>query len=234
MYLRPGMLTASDFESWLPPPYEPIVDDEEDDDGIVDLSQIHESKGKPKLKSKTKEGKGNRASGGRKRCTKCGKTRDLSDFRPHDTTSDGYAAYCRFCQNDLNKDYRDKNVIGRIKHHFATRVADQYGSDSLPEGYTEHLESYLGYRIRDLVTALEAQLQRDFPEEKNVLSVLKAGWHIDHIRPLSSYRTDTLGDEGFRACWAIDNLRVIPAQENLEKGSSLVFDLGAGESGREA
>ena len=110
----------------------------------------------------------------------------------------------------------------RIKHHFATRVADQFkGAENLPKGYTEKLESYLGYDLSSLVKLLGAKLHEEFPDsEHDTLSALKAGWHIDHIRPLRLFPTKVIGDTEFRKCWDPANLRVIPAEDNLAKGST--------------
>lgn len=228
--LKPGMLTQKEFMAWLPPPYiAPLEEEDLEIDGegsanggnarktgsVVDLGVVRKKTAKA-----TANGKRQTANG-KKRCTKCRETRPLTDFRPHDTTSDGYAAYCKFCQNELNKSFRDKNPAGRLKHHFATRVADQYGGrDKLPQAYTMRLEEFLGYKIETLVEALGKRLSIDFPEQKGVIECLKKGWHVDHIRPLSSFDTHVIGDTQFRECWAISNLRLVPADVNRKKGAS--------------
>ena len=235
MRISYGMMTEEEFKNWLPPPYVP--QEEEDPDelssgpelsaGTFDLTADPPRPGKKaKAKAKAKAKGKSRSTGakGSKRCTKCGETRSVEDFRPHDSTADGLAAYCRFCQNELNRSYRDKNPVGRIKHHFATRVADQFGGkDNLPKSYTADLEQYLGYKLSSLVVALDAQLAIDYPELGwSTIDALKKGWHIDHIRPLSAFMPTKVGDEEFRRCWAITNLRVIPAEDNLAKGTSSV------------
>ena len=217
--LKYGMMTEQDFRAnWLPEPYIPPISDDED----IDLPTAVEGKPKSRGKDKDKGKTSSVGAVGTKRCTKCGEIRPVKDFRPHDTTADGLAAYCRFCQNQLNKNYRDKNVVMRIKHHFATRVADQFkGAENLPKGYTEKLEDYLGYNLATLVETLDMKLHEEFPDTgHNTLSALKDGWHIDHIRPLRLFPTKVIGDTEFRKCWAPSNLRVIPAEDNLAKGST--------------
>ena len=44
--------------------------------------------------------------------------------------------------------------------------------------------------------------------------------HIDHIRPVSSFNLTGEVDDEFLACWALDNLQLLPAAENLAKGAS--------------
>lgn len=45
--------------------------------------------------------------------------------------------------------------------------------------------------------------------------------HIDHIRPMSSFNLTGEIDDEFLTCWSLDNLQLIPAEENLKKGNSL-------------
>ena len=47
-------------------------------------------------------------------------------------------------------------------------------------------------------------------------------WHIDHIRPMASFDfTDGKDGEDWQRCWALANLRMLPAEENMAKGNSL-------------
>jgi hypothetical protein len=47
-------------------------------------------------------------------------------------------------------------------------------------------------------------------------------WHIDHIRPMASFDfTDGKDGEDWQRCWALANLRMLPAEENMAKGDSL-------------
>lgn len=42
-------------------------------------------------------------------------------------------------------------------------------------------------------------------------------WHIDHIRPVSSFKFSGYEDREFRDCWALTNLRPLLKRENLIK-----------------
>lgn len=43
--------------------------------------------------------------------------------------------------------------------------------------------------------------------------------HIDHIRPVSSFNLTGEVDAEFLACWALDNLQLLPAKDNLRKSN---------------
>lgn len=75
-------------------------------------------------------------------------------------------------------------------------------------------ERIVGYSLRELVIHLELQFLRgmswrNFGNE----------WHIDHIRPVSSFTFQSFDDQDFRDCWALANLRPLPKRENLAKSA---------------
>lgn len=47
-------------------------------------------------------------------------------------------------------------------------------------------------------------------------------WHVDHIRPIASFRFENQSDPSFQECWALKNLRPLWAGDNLRKGARLV------------
>lgn len=176
----------------------------------------------------------------KKKCVKCRKKKEISQFGKHDTSSDGHQSYCNSCKNQLHKKRRHVNATFRIKHHTATRVETQLG-ELCPESIYKNLETHLGYRIGALKRALHVDIKRR--EGISCRQALQDGYHIDHIRPLSSFeviKTQELScsiavpEDGiigempteqvidwdeFRKCWAISNLTLIPAAENLAKGA---------------
>ena len=42
-------------------------------------------------------------------------------------------------------------------------------------------------------------------------------WHIDHIRPVSSFDFDSTEHPDFKKCWALNNLQPLWAEDNLRK-----------------
>ncbi len=167
-----------------------------------------------------------------KKCPRCGKKQGLENFAKHDTSSDGYQSYCKQCKSNMHKRKRKKNITFRIKHHFATRIKDQLGN-ACPQHLSRDLEEYLGYRISKLRSHLGEELQ--LREGITVREAFERGYHIDHVRPLSSFHCAEVDSEAglelFRECWAITNLVLISAEENLAKGAKYS---GSEETSREA
>lgn len=147
-------------------------------------------------------------------------------FGKHSAAADGLQAICYSCKNIMNNEARTKNVKARIRHHTATRCLTQLGKDLTPENFTSNLEDYLGYRISTLVKHLARDLKRREGPSRKLKDALNEGYHIDHIKPLSSFDVILQHDKGstevdwdaFRECWAVKNLTAIPALENLQKG----------------
>jgi len=71
----------------------------------------------------------------------------------------------------------------------------------------------LGYTGKELAEHLESQF-------KDGMSWDNMGeWHIDHIRPVSSFNFTTTDCEDFKKCWALDNLQPLWAADNMSKGN---------------
>lgn len=155
-----------------------------------------------------------------KKCPKCGdkKPRTSEYFAKHNTSGDGLSSYCKSCRNEMRKRKGVTNIRMRLKHHISTRIAKQ--CEDLPDKYVANLEKYLGYRITELRVALNADLIAR--EGISLKEAFADGYHLDHIYPLSKYPVKYITDESFRECWAISNLRMISAEENLAKGAKVI------------
>ncbi len=155
----------------------------------------------------------------KKKCVKCGAVKPLEMFGTIGGGSERQS-YCKACKNALGRRRREKNVTARLRHHISTRAADQLGA-ACPSDITRNLDSYLGYRVTSLVKALRDDLHNR--GEGSLRRALNEGMHVDHIRPLSSFRVvredGSIDWNEFQACWAISNLKVISAEENLRKGA---------------
>lgn len=77
---------------------------------------------------------------------------------------------------------------------------------------------YTGIAYADYITYFE----NNFPAEFAEITV-KGKYHIDHIIPCAVY--DFNNAEHIKLCWQPENLRIIPAKENLEKNDKLDFAL---------
>lgn len=69
----------------------------------------------------------------------------------------------------------------------------------------------LGYSLEELMNHLEAQFEDGMTWDNH------GKWHIDHIKPICSFKFESYEDEEFKECWALSNLRPLWAKDNLKK-----------------
>ena len=79
-----------------------------------------------------------------------------------------------------------------------------------------HWETLVGYSLKELKLHLEKQ----FVDNMGWGNYGK--WHIDHIKPISSFRITGPWCKEFKQCWALENLRPLWAFDNLSKGSKIL------------
>jgi len=78
-------------------------------------------------------------------------------------------------------------------------------------------ESLTGYTL----TELERRLNKTIPEGYTWQDFLSGELHIDHIIPISAFNFTRPEHTDFKRCWALENLRLLPARENLIKNAKL-------------
>ena len=78
-------------------------------------------------------------------------------------------------------------------------------------------ESLVGYTLADLIK----RLNETMPVGYTWQDFLQGKFHIDHIIPISVFNFTRPEHTDFKRCWALSNLRLLPAKENLIKGAKL-------------
>lgn len=111
--------------------------------------------------------------------------------------------------------YRKINVAFNINGRVRALLLHHINSN----GLTKSKKTYdiLGYTIADLVTHLQTTLPKGVSWE----DFLDGDYHIDHIRPLSSFKITSEDDPALREAWALSNLQILPGPDNLSKGASM-------------
>lgn len=78
-------------------------------------------------------------------------------------------------------------------------------------------EDLVGYTLNDLLK----RLKNTMPAGYTWKDYLKGKLHIDHIIPISAFNFTRPEHTDFKRCWALSNLRLLPAKENFIKHSKL-------------
>jgi len=111
--------------------------------------------------------------------------------------------------NAWEREHRASNpgydISKRISH--GIRLSMQAGKSG------RRWETLVGYSLNDLMLHLERQFA------KGMSWANRSEWHIDHILPLASFDFATPECPGFKAAWALTNLRPLWSGENVSKGA---------------
>lgn len=73
------------------------------------------------------------------------------------------------------------------------------------------------YTLDELIV----RLKKTMPKGYSWQDFLDGKLHIDHIIPVSAFNYESADDADFHRCWALNNLRLLPASENCSKGAKL-------------
>ena len=82
----------------------------------------------------------------------------------------------------------------------------------------KYLKLLAGYNWNSLMK----HLKKTIPEGYNWNDYLEGKLHLDHIDPISAFNFSKPEHTDFKRCWALSNLRLLPAKENMIKRNKLV------------
>ena len=153
-------------------------------------------------------------------CAWCGKSKEV--YQSH---FDSYRSF--FCNNTCRGKWQAKKVFGKKNPNFnnGTPLQRTLGKrisagirKSLKNGKNGYSwEKLLGYNRKQLFKHLNKTMPSGYTW--NDLD----GLHIDHIIPKTAFEFNDYFDAGFKACWALKNLQLLPAIENMKKGCRITI-----------
>ena len=80
-----------------------------------------------------------------------------------------------------------------------------------------HWENLVPYTLDQLLK----RLRRTLPKGYTWQDYLDGKLHIDHKIPVSVFNFEKPEDEDFQRCFALKNLQLLPALENIKKSNNL-------------
>ena len=115
--------------------------------------------------------------------------------------------------NKYQQAYR-KNPRNNIYHRLEAGIKHSLKETGIKLTASERID-LVNYTVEELMAHLESQ----FTEENGYSWDNLSEWHIDHIRPVTSFNITSTECEDFKKCWALDNLQPLWAKENMSKGN---------------
>jgi hypothetical protein len=109
------------------------------------------------------------------------------------------------------KEKRHTDPIYKLISNFRTAIYTVLKENKLDK-YTNYF-NMVGYTAEQLKSHLEVQFKEGMTWENY------GEWHVEHIKPISSFTFETCEDEEFKICWSLDNLQPMWGIENIKKGN---------------
>ncbi len=109
------------------------------------------------------------------------------------------------------------NPAHKIHQCFSSRILRALKTRGIKK--VAKLETMLGYSIAEL----EVTFKKTMPSGYTWNDYLSGKLHVDHILPVAAFNFKSAEDIDFKRCWALSNLQLLPATENLKKGAKILY-----------
>jgi len=123
---------------------------------------------------------------------------------------DKHREYKRNYQQHL----RDTNPTYKLISYFRTAIYQVLKESNVEKN--KHYFDVLQYTPKQLIDHLELQFTDGMTWENYGV------WHVDHIKPISSFSIVEMGDNEFMKCWCLNNLQPMWGEENIRKSNKVV------------
>jgi len=104
-----------------------------------------------------------------------------------------------------------------LKVNINHRISSAIGKSLKGNKIKQHWEDLVGYTLSELKKYLEKTIPKGYTWQ----DFLKGKLHIDHKIPVSVFNYTKPEHIDFKRCWALGNLQLLPAKENIKKSNKL-------------
>lgn len=111
------------------------------------------------------------------------------------------------------KNKKDTDPIYKLISNFRTAIYQVLKENNVKKN--GHYFEILKYSPEELIYHLEKQFIDGMTWDNY------GEWHVDHIKPISSFKIQEIGDDEFIKCWSLENLQPLWALDNLRKSNTI-------------
>jgi len=120
----------------------------------------------------------------------------------------------RKTKRDYQQHLRDTNPTYKLISYFRTAIYQVLKESNVEKN--KHYFDVLQYTPKQLIDHLELQFTDGMTWDNY------GEWHVDHIKPISSFNIIEMGDNEFMKCWCLNNLQPMWGEENIRKSNKVV------------
>lgn len=156
------------------------------------------------------------------KCSACGLILSVSKFYKNKSRPSGHSNDCRECRRKIKRNEEQKR-LRNISEKKQRRNDLRFNlNQKMRVGIWQSIrqnkngckwENFVDYNIDQL----RRRLKRTMPKGYTWQDFLAGELHIDHIIPKSMFNFRKPEHIDFKKCWALSNLQLLPAMENLKK-----------------
>jgi hypothetical protein len=116
-------------------------------------------------------------------------------------------------KRNYEKTRKDNDPIYKLINNFRTAIYQVLKESNVQKN--GHYFEILKYSPDELITHLEERFTGEMSWDNYGV------WHVDHIRPISSFNIQEIGDKSFMECWSLNNLQPLWGNENIRKSNKI-------------
>ena len=118
------------------------------------------------------------------------------------------------------REYKNKKRKTDLKINLINKISVMVNY-SLKNNKNSEVWEIFGYTKNDLIK----RLKHTIPESYTWKDYIGRKLEIDHIIPISAFNFTKPEHIDFKRCWALGNLRLLPAKENLKKSNKTKYSM---------
>ena len=120
-------------------------------------------------------------------------------------------------RNEYQRKWKNERYITDLKYNLNCRMGVLIWQTLKANKNDHHWKALIDYTLDELIK----YLQKTIPIGYTWQDYLQGKLHIDHIVPKSVFNYTNPEHIDFKRCWALSNLRLLPAEENMKKNNKL-------------
>ena len=119
----------------------------------------------------------------------------------------------RKTKRDYERNRKARDPLYKLINNFRTAIYQVLKENNINKN--GHYFEILKYTPEDLISHLETKFTNGMTWDNY------GEWHVDHVKPISSYIILEIGDDEFMNCWSLNNLQPLWGKENISKSNKL-------------
>lgn len=120
----------------------------------------------------------------------------------------------RQIKRDYERNRKARDPLYKLINNFRTAIYQVLKENNINKN--GHYFDILKYTPEQLMSHLEDKFSENMSWDNY------GEWHVDHVKPISSFMILEIGDEEFMNCWSLGNLQPMWGVDNIKKSNKLL------------